>query len=184
MNNLKHLRRLRAYVLILVLAGIGSSIVMNVLHAPDNVPARFVATLPPLAVFGALELITRIPSSGRAMSAFRIGGAIVVAGGAATISYAQQMAAIIDLGFPVWEARVWPSIIDGMMVVASVSLVEVVRKIRQLDSPLIGAPGSPALRRAVADQHEAPEALAFRAAQANLRRDSAVAAMNGNGKVA
>ena len=37
-----------------------------------------------------------------------------------------------QLGFAMWEAMIWPVIIDGIMIVASVSLVEVVRKVRQL----------------------------------------------------
>lgn len=184
MYNLKQLRRLRRWVLMAVLLGIGSSVAMNVLHAPHNLPARFVSTLPPLAVFGAIELISRIPSSGRGMTAVRICGAVIVAGGAATISYAQQMAAIIDLEFPVWEARVWPSIIDGFMMVASVSLVEVVRKIRQMSDPDVLAAASPAVRRVAADQFETPAALAYRdavtAEKERLRQESSLVGMNGS----
>lgn len=187
MYNLKQLRRLRWIVFIVVVLGIGSSVAMNVLHAPDNLPARFVSTLPPLAVFGALELMTRIPSSGRGMSAVRIAGATIVAGGAATISYAQQMAAIIDLGFPHWQARVWPSIIDGFMVVASVSLVEVVRKIREVDASA-AAPAGPGRPRIVSGEQESPEALAYRQAvtteKERLRKESSLAAMNGGSKTA
>jgi uncharacterized protein DUF2637 len=179
MYTLKQLRRLRWLVLVAVLSGIGSSIAMNVLHAPSNTPARFVAALPPLAVFAALELIARIPSSSRGLTVFRIIGALVVAGGAATISYAQQMAAVRGLGFQRWESIIWPSIIDGMMIVASVSLVEVVRKIRQLSDPVAGA-SSPARLRIVADQHEDPATLAYREASRKLREESALAGMNGS----
>lgn len=133
-SNLKALRRLRWLVGLTVLAGIAASVIMNVMHAPDNVWARFVATVPPLFLFGTLELIARIPSSGRMLTVMRVLGAAIVAIGAAAISYAQQRAAVHSLGFPQWEATVWPVIIDGFMVVASVSLVEVVRKIRQMTS--------------------------------------------------
>ena len=96
---LTQLKRLRWGVLVVTLLGVLSSVVMNVLHAPDNLAARFVGALPPLAVYGCLELITRIPSSSRALSAVRIAGAAIVAGGAAYLSYFQQRAAISDLGF-------------------------------------------------------------------------------------
>lgn len=179
MHNLKQLRRLRWLVLVTVLAGIAASIAMNVMHAPPNLPARFVATIPPLAVFGALELIARIPSSSPWLTRARVVGAASVASGAAAISYAQQRAAVHDLGFPMWEATIWPAIIDGFMVVASVSLVEVVRKIRELSTPP-GSVTSQATRRTMADQFESPETLAYREAAARLRRESSVAGMNGN----
>lgn len=188
MYNLKQLRRLRILVFITVLLGIGASIAMNVLHAPDNPAARLVAAGPPLAVFFALELIARIPSSSKGLSAFRVVGAVVVALGAASISYAQQMAAVRGLGFAMWESYIWPLIIDGLMVVASVSLVEVVRKIRELDGTAT-APGSPARLRVVSGLPESPEALAYRAAvaadreQQRLRRESHLAGMNGGAKV-
>jgi hypothetical protein len=179
MHNLKQLRRLRWLVLVTVLAGIAASITMNVLHAPPNLAARFVATIPPLAVFGALELIARIPSSSPWLTRARVAGAASVAAGAAAISYAQQRAAVHELGFPMWEATIWPAIIDGFMVVASVSLVEVVRKIRDLTSPALPAT-SLARQRVLADQHETPGTLAYREAAAKLRRESSVASMNGN----
>ena len=187
MYNLKQLRRLRWLVLVTVLLGIGASIAMNVLHAPSNPAARLVAAGPPLAVFFALELIARIPSSSKGLTGFRIAGAVVVALGAATISYAQQRAAVRGLGFADWESFIWPLIIDGLMVVASVSLVEVVRKIRQLDGSA-SVPSSPAHLRVVGDEFEAPEVLAYRAAvsaeKLRLRSESHLAGMNGGAKVA
>ncbi len=177
---LTELKRLRWGVLAMVLACILSSVAMNVLHAPDNPWARFVGGLPPLAVFGCLDLISRIPSSSWWLTVVRIGGAVIVAGGAAYLSYFQQFAAIRDLGFPHDQAMIWPGVIDGTMVVASVSLVEVVRKIRQVTEIDTPAPKPVAAARQWADQFEAPETLAFREAQRKLREESAVAALNGS----
>jgi len=182
MHDLKQLRRLRWMVLITVLAGIAASIAMNVLHAPDSLAAQLVSAGPPLAVFGALELVVRIPSSSRGLSALRIAGAAVVALGAAAISYAQQRAAVHELGFDQWESYIWPLIIDGIMVVASVSLVEVVRKIRQIVASEVEALTPTARLRAAADVHESPEVLAYRTEVAKMRRESGLAAMNGNSK--
>lgn len=177
---LTQLRRLRWYVLVVVLAGIAASVAMNVLHAPDNLAARFVGALPPLAVFGCLELVVRIPSSSKALSGVRIFGATVVAVGAATLSYAQQYAAIVDLQFPHWQAMIWPGVIDGTMVVASLSLVEVVRKIRQMTDSDPIAVGPAQVARAWADKFETPETLAYREAQKKLREESAVGMLNGS----
>jgi hypothetical protein len=177
---LTQLKRLRWGVLVVVLACILSSVAMNVLHAPDNTWARFVGALPPLAVAACLELIARIPSSSKLLTVFRVLGAVIVAGGAAYLSYWQQFAAILDLGFPHDQAMIWPGVIDGTMVVASVSLVEVVRKIRQLTEIDTPAPQPVAAARQWADKFETPETLAYREAQRKLREESAVAALNGS----
>lgn len=162
------LKRLRVYVLAVVLAGIAASVLMNVWHAPDNPIARFVAGLPPLAVFGCLELIVRIPSSSRWLSAARILGAVIVAGGAAFLSFAQQRAAVESIGFPVWQSWMWPWIIDGTMIVASVSLVEVTRKLRQVEDVAVVPPSPVVAARARLDQLETPETLAYREAARKL----------------
>lgn len=183
--NQTQLKRLRWTVLAVVLAGIGSSVAMNVLHAPDNLAARFVGALPPLAVFGCLELVVRIPSSSKVLSGFRIFGATVVALGAAVLSYAQQYAAIVDLDFPHWQATIWPGVIDGTMVVASLSLVEVVRKIRQTADAEVKAPSPVVAARIRMDQFETPETLAFREAQKKMREEEAqkrALALNGSSK--
>jgi len=179
MYNLKQLKRLRWLVLIAVLLGIAASIAMNVLHAPPSLVARLASAGPPVFVFASLELIARIPGSGKWLTRARITGATVVAVGAASISYAQQRAAVHGLGFAEWEAWIWPLIIDGFMVVASVSLVEVVRKIRQMTDPAAGA-ASPTKLRAAADLQESAEVLAYRASVAKMRQESKLAAMNGS----
>lgn len=181
MYTLKQLRRLRWFVLITVLVGIAASIAMNVLHAPPSLVARVASGIPPAAVFGSLELIARIPGSGKWLTRARVVGASIVALGAASISYAQQRAAVHDLGFAMWEAWIWPAIIDGFMIVASVSLVEVVHKIRQLTAePGLSAAKPQTHTRVAVDLHETPEALAYRAAQAQrLRNESSLVGLNG-----
>ena len=177
---LNQLRRLRWTVLAVVLAGIAASIAMNVLHAPDTLAARLVSAGPPLAVFASLELIARIPSSGRWTTFFRVMGAVIVAGGAAAISYAQQKAAVMALGFAEWESFIWPTIIDGLMIVASVSLVEVVRLIRNMTNsnlmivePVAGPGRVPQLQ-----VEESAEVLEYRAAMARRRTEGALVGLN------
>jgi len=180
MHNLKQLRRLRWLVLVAVLLGIAASIAMNVLHAPPSLAARLVAVGPPVAVFVCLELISRIPSSSKARTRSRIAGAAVAALTAATISYAQQRAAVLGLGFAPWEAWIWPLTIDGVMIVASISLVEVVAKVREMSDPAYGAGTQPAGLRAAADLQESAEVLAYRASVAKMRQESQLAALNGS----
>lgn len=132
MYNLSQLRRLRWFVGFTVAAGIAASVAMNVFHAPTGGWARFAAAAPPLLAFGSIELIARIPTIGKWFTRFRNFGAAMVALGAASISYWQQKAAILGLGFQEWESWVWPATIDGFMVVATLSLVAVTHKIREL----------------------------------------------------
>ena len=183
---LKQLRHLRWVVLVVVLAGIGASIAMNILHAPDSLAARLVSAGPPIAVFAAIELISRIPSSGRWTTFARIAGATVIATGAAAISYAQQRAAVVGLGFAAWEAAIWPLIVDGLMIVASVSLVEVVRLIRKSTSstPVAQGPAqfgaSP--QAAALPVEESAEVLEYRAAMARRRTEGALVGLNNSRK--
>ena len=179
---LTQLQRLRWGVLAVVLAGIGASIAMNVLHAPDNWVARGVAAGPPLAVFAALEMIVRIPSSGRWTTFIRIAGAFAIATGAAVISYAQQKAAVQALGFAEWEAWIWPTIIDGLMIVSSVSLVEVVRLIRNATNGLSTLDGKPL--PAQPQVEESAEVLEYRAAMAKRRTEGALVGLNATRKAA
>jgi len=177
MRTIEQLRRLRWGVLVAVVLGIAGSITLNVLHAPsDNPIARAIAGAPPLAVFLTIELISRIPSSSKLLSFGRISASMAVALVGGSISYVQQMNYVRDLGFARWEASIWPVSIDGLMIVATLSLVEVVRKIRQLEEAQTSSAMTPVARlRAVADQHEDEKTLAYRAAASGLRKESHLA---------
>lgn len=135
-KRLKHLQRLRWGVFAGVVVGILVSIATNVLHAPANPISQAIAAWPPLALFGGIELISRIPSSNRWLSAGRILATLAVAGVAGSISYGHMIGTVEKYGEAGWQASIWPISVDGLMIVASLSLVEVVAKIRQLESLL------------------------------------------------
>jgi len=133
MKQLKRMRNLRAVITVITLLLIGTSVMLNVAHAPANPMAQFVAGLPPVAAFFVIELIARIPASNKALAVGRIIGSLVVGGIAGTVSYVAQIDYVLSLGFDSWVASVFPAIIDGTMLVTTLSLVEVVRKVRQLE---------------------------------------------------
>lgn len=151
-HSLTQLRRLRWYVLAVVVVGIAASVAMNVLHAPHSPIARCIAAVPPLALFGAVELISRIPSSNRWLSTGRIIGALAVAGVSGSLSYTSMVKVVERYGWTGWQAAIWPIAVDGLMMVATLSLVEVVRKVRQMESmepesiPVSPAPAPPVWR--------------------------------------
>lgn len=159
---MRQLQWLRALVFVTVLVGIVISVAMNVLNAPPTRTAQIVSAVPPILVFGAIELIARIPGIGKWFTRARIAGAGIVAAGAAAISYTHQRAAVLDLGFSEWESYVWPTIIDGFMIVASMSLVSVVTLIRQLKN----STDTGVRRNRDAGVKESPNAIAYRNAVA------------------
>lgn len=132
-RQLTRFRRLRWLVLIITFACIGSSGTLNVMHAPPNGVAQFVAGIPPVAAFAVIELISKIPVSNIWLSIGRIAGSLVVGGVAAWISYIQQIDYLHRIGYAGTIAAVFPAVIDGTMTVSTLSLVEVVRTLRRLE---------------------------------------------------
>ena len=129
---LRQFRNLWIFVTVITLAMIAVTVTLNVMHAPPSWGARAVGGLPPVFVFFCIEMVARIPGTGRWLSAGRITASIVVAALSFAISYQQQMEFVVSLGFVGWIAYVFPVIIDGVMIVSTLSLVEVTRKVRAL----------------------------------------------------
>lgn len=132
-HSLTHLRRLRRWVAAATAAGISASVVLNVLDAPHNPIARIIAAFPPLLVAGSIELLGRIPSSNAWLSFGRVLGTLTVAGVAVFLSYGHMVGTVSQYGEHGIRAEVFPLGVDGFMLVATLSLIEVTRKIRQLE---------------------------------------------------
>jgi hypothetical protein len=184
---LRYYKRMWIVVTVATVIGLGLTVALNVMHAPPTLGARLVGGTPPLFVLLCLELISRIPATSRLLSGARIGASAVVVGLSFGISYEQQREFIMDLGFGGWVPYAFPVIIDGAMVVSTLSLVEVTRKVREL-RPQVLAQGAPAkvVQMAVtqADVEAERAGQAFREAAARLRAESTVAALNGKPVVA
>ena len=181
MSELKHYRRLWVFVTVVTLMLVSITVTLNVMHAPPTWGARLIGGTPPVFVFFCIELVSRIPATSRLLSAGRVAASIVVSGLSFAISYQQQMEFIHAIGFNGWVAYVYPVIIDGVMVVATLSLVEVTRKVRELRSLLeASAPGVGRLRVADPTFHLENEATkAYREATVKMRNQSGLGALNG-----
>lgn len=105
--------------------GAAASLAANVLAATDDVISRCIAAWPPLALLLAVELISRIPVTGRMLGAVRIIAAATIAGIAAWVSYWHMVEVIQHYGETGSAPYLIPLSVDGLMVVASVCLVEV-----------------------------------------------------------
>jgi len=180
MSELKHYRRLWVFVTVVTVLLIGITVTLNVMHAPPNWGARLIGGTPPVFVFFCLELISRIPGTSKTVTFGRVFSSIVVATLSFAISYQQQMEFIHVLGFVGWVGYAYPIIIDGVMVVATLSLVEVTRKVRMLRAELEKAPGVIAKRIPDPTFHlEDERTKAYREEVARMRTQSGVAALNG-----
>lgn len=153
---LKSLRRLRAMISVIVIIGATLSVVLNVQHAPKagGWVAQVVGGFPPVAVFLCIELMTRVPVLRRLPATVRIAATAAVAVMAGWVSYEQQYEFIHRLGFTGRTAVLFPLIIDGTMLVATISLTDVsshVRMIVEEIAELEAAAESPAVPVSVAE---------------------------------
>jgi uncharacterized protein DUF2637 len=177
---LRYFKRMWIFVTVTTVIGLGLTVVLNVMHAPDSLGARIVGGAPPVFVLFCLELISRIPATNRLRSGFRVGASILVTGISFAISYEQQREFVMELGFDGWIAYAFPIIIDGVMVVSTLSLIEVTVKVRELRSAL--APESIAARPVVvtaADIQAEQAGQRFREAAAQMRTLEATGRQSG-----
>lgn len=170
----------RWFVAIIVIVGVAVSIAVNQLDAHTWV-SKGIAGWPPFGLLLTLEVLTRIPTGQRLGAVTRVIATVAVAGAAGWLSYWHMVAAVADHGETAGNAHIWPITVDGLMAVAAVGMVELGARIRVLKSQpkrIADAAASAAELVKAVDEIESPQALAFREAQRELRRTSALAAMN------
>jgi hypothetical protein len=173
--DLRHFHRLWIFVTVVTVLLVGVTVTLNVMHAPGGIVARSIGGTPPIFLFLCIELIARIPATSRLLGIGRVIGSVAVAGLAFAISYQQQMEFIHNIGYAGWVAYAYPVIVDGVMMVATLSLVEVTRKVRGLRAELGDMADAPAAAmRAVSPAETAAEQKGreFREAAARSRSEA------------
>jgi hypothetical protein len=133
--NLGQLRRIRWAVRLALAVGVAASVVANVLHAADNPISQAIAAWPPLALLLTVELISRVPVHRRSLAAVRFVATGAIAAIAAWISYHHMAAVAVRYGEVGASAYLLPISVDGLIVVASISLVELAGRIRASERP-------------------------------------------------
>src|SRR5918998_74530 len=124
--SLRQLRRVRWAVRAVLTLGVAASVAANVLHADPNPIAQAIAAWPPLALLLTVELISRVPVYRRSLAAVRLGATAAIAGIAAWVSYWHMAAVAARYGETGAAASyLLPLSVDGLVIVASVSLVEI-----------------------------------------------------------
>lgn len=132
----RQLRTLRWAVRATLTLGVAASVAANVLHARPNPISQIIAAWPPLALLLTVELISRVPHHRWHLGAIRITAAAVIAAIAAWVSYWHLVGVAARYGETGYgTAYLLPISVDGLVIVASVSLVEISARIRVTSPP-------------------------------------------------
>lgn len=130
---LPQLKRIRWAVRAALFLGVAASVAANVLHAQPNIISQTISAWPPLALLLTVELTSRIPMHKPVLAFLRVVATIAIAGIAAWVSYWHMQDVAVRYGETEISAYLLPISVDGLIVVASVSLVELAGRIRMLE---------------------------------------------------
>jgi hypothetical protein len=139
---LPQLRRIRWAVRATLLLGVAASVLANILHALDNPISQAIAAWPPVALLLTVELISRVPVHRRLLAATRLFATATIAGIAAWVSYWHMAGVAARYGETGASPYLLPLSVDGLIVVASICLVELGGRIASMEQPA-GTPASP-----------------------------------------
>jgi hypothetical protein len=151
-RDLAGLERLRWAVRAVLMLGVAASVAANVLHARPNLISQLIAAWPPLALMLTVELISRVPADRRGLATARLISAAIIAGIAAWVSYWHMVGVAARYGETSAHADyLLPLSVDGLVVVASISLVEIAGRIsRSHHNPAPAGAAAPAAPTAAA----------------------------------
>ncbi len=141
-TELRQLRRVRWAVRGTLALGISASLAANVLHAHHLLIDQIIAGWPPVAVFATIEAIARVPVRKRWLAIIRMGGLGFVAGIAFWVSY-WHMASVAATYGENGSKYLLPLSVDGLVLVASISLVELTGQISAAETAARTAASSP-----------------------------------------
>ncbi|MET7821269.1 DUF2637 domain-containing protein [Micromonospora zamorensis] len=145
------LRRMQWAVRATLALGVAASVTANILHAQANPISQAIAAWPPLALLITVELVTRVPVHRRALGVIRVFAASAIAAIAAWISYHHMVGAVARYGETGTVPYLLPVSVDGLIIVASVSLVELAARLRELEDQ---SPSAPVPVEVTADIHD------------------------------
>lgn len=142
----RQLRSIRWGIRATLALGVAASVAANVLHARPSPVSQAIAAWPPVALLVTVELIARVPVHRRLLAAARVVATIAIAGIAAYVSYWHMVDVVARYGETGAVPYALPFSVDGLIVVASVSLVEITGRIRNAEHPILDAARTAATR--------------------------------------
>jgi hypothetical protein len=125
-----NLARVRWAVRITLTLGVAASVTANILHARPNLISQAIAAWPPLALLLTVELISRVPVNRRSLSTVRLITTVAISAIAAWISYWHMAGVVARYGETGPSPYLMPFSVDGLIIVASICLVELGGQIR------------------------------------------------------
>lgn len=125
------LQRVRTATRSTLMLGIGASLAANMLAAHHSIPGRIIAAWSPVALLLTVELLSRVPVGASWQSALRVAAAGCIAGIAAWVSYWHMVEVALAYGEKTVAAHLLPISVDGLVVVAAVSLSEINGRLTQ-----------------------------------------------------
>ncbi|WP_435209080.1 DUF2637 domain-containing protein [Micromonospora sp. bgisy143] len=131
--NDSRLQRMQWAVRATLTLGVAASVTANILHAQANPISQAIAAWPPLALLITVELVTRVPVHRRSLGAIRVVAASAIAAIAAWISYHHMVGVVARYGETGTVPYLLPLSVDGLIIVASVSLVELSARRRKAE---------------------------------------------------
>lgn len=125
-KKLRKIGRLRWLCRGIVVAATLTSVWSNSLTARGTTPSLVISIMAPIIVLGGFELVSRIPLSEASwiVRFTRPTATAGITGGGAYLSYWHQRDAFMLYSDDIKTAYILPGLIDGLMVVAAVSLIE------------------------------------------------------------
>lgn len=129
-DRVRRLRRLQWGVRGALALGVAASIAANILHAQPSVVGRAISAWSPIALLITVELISRVPVHRRVLAVVGRAATATVAGIAAWVSYGHMVSVAARYGESDISAHLLPLSVDGLVVVASIALLEVGGQIR------------------------------------------------------
>jgi hypothetical protein len=141
---LSQLRHVRWAVRATLTLGVAASVLANILHAQPNPISQTIAAWPPLALLLTVELISRVPVLHRSLALARLGATAAIAGIAAWVSYWHMAGVAARYGETGASPYLLPLSVDGLVIVASICLVELGGRIRTAEAESAAARSSAA----------------------------------------
>jgi len=152
---LPQLKRIRWAVRATLMLGVAASVAANVLHARPEIVSQVISAWPPLALLLTVELTSRIPMHKPLLAGIRVIATATIAGIAAWVSYWHMQGVAVKFGESESSAYLLPISVDGLIVVASVSLVELAGRIRFLEERRMNGLGAPVAQPVPAPVYQA-----------------------------
>lgn len=110
------------------------SMAANVLHAAPDPVARSIAAWSPLALYAAIEVMTRVPIRNRLLGGIRIVATVAIAVIAGVTSYLHMVGVAERYGESWQVVYLLPISVDGLVAVLTLSLLDIASQVRTISA--------------------------------------------------